>query len=289
MATFAIPQPEAYDGKRDFMKVQTFLASLRGYLGFHEVADNGRQSVRYAGLFLQAQAQTWYQGLPRSLDGLPTHLNSLEEFEHALQAQFQPHDHIERVRARLRTARQRGTDVGSFIDYLDDLFMQLGDQIDDSEKLERFKAGLTGRQREFVYYSQPGTYAEAKATALSIFGAQEVQIQKIPKQPVRTEQEATHAPKAVKPSRPRTQSMGPPKPLRCYKCQEEVHVQQDCPQRTTRSAGEERPFLRPPKRLVQHPSAGPAPPSLAGQHAVPTKTPTRVVAAAKSRSAADTR
>mmetsp|Transcript_2190 Transcript_2190/g.8559 ORF Transcript_2190/g.8559 Transcript_2190/m.8559 type:complete len:124 (-) Transcript_2190:1029-1400(-) len=120
--------------------------------------------------------------------------------------------------ARLRTTRQRGNDVGSFVNYLEDIFMQLGDQIADSEKLERFKAGATGRERDFVYYSQPRTYAEAKVTALSIVGAQRVQAQTRPQKPLQAEPKATHAPPAIQPSRPHTRSMGPPKTLICYRC-----------------------------------------------------------------------
>jgi len=49
--------------------------------------------------------------------------------------------------------------------------MELGEEIADSEKLEQFKAGLTGREREFVYFGRPRTYEDAKDIALSVGGA----------------------------------------------------------------------------------------------------------------------
>mmetsp|Transcript_14200 Transcript_14200/g.20644 ORF Transcript_14200/g.20644 Transcript_14200/m.20644 type:complete len:256 (-) Transcript_14200:244-1011(-) len=236
MATFSVPQPEKYGGRRDHLEIENFLTSLRGYLEFHEVADAGNQSVRYAKLFLRDQAQTWYSGLPKGRDGDPESMDSLESFEEALRLQFRPQDHVERVRAQLRSARQRGADVGRFIDYLDNLFMQLGDEIADSEKLDRFKSGLTGRERDFVYFSRPQTYAEAKSVALSIAGAQGVPV-RTPLQPQPTQQQSqqtkrpTSAASSVRPSRPYTRSMSASRPVTCYLCGQEGHMKRDCTER----------------------------------------------------------
>lgn len=73
----------------------------------------------------------------------------LAEFEAAVVGQFRPNDHVERVRAKFPSARQRGVDVGRFVAYLDELLnedMELGKEIAESEKLERFKAGLIRRE-----------------------------------------------------------------------------------------------------------------------------------------------
>uniref|UniRef100_A0A7S2ZAI6 Uncharacterized protein n=1 Tax=Rhodosorus marinus TaxID=101924 RepID=A0A7S2ZAI6_9RHOD len=81
LAVRSLARVEPYDGCRDFVTLQTFLASLHGYLEFHNVSESERTTVRYASLFLKDQVQIWFHGLPRSADGLPKAVDDLDDFE----------------------------------------------------------------------------------------------------------------------------------------------------------------------------------------------------------------
>lgn len=163
-------KPEAYNGKRDFLAVHTWLYKMEQY--FHliqmvnpemQLAENDR--VTFAASFLTGPASTWWFTLVQG-EQLPT---TWKEFRDKVSQEFVPSDHVRRARDKLRNLRHESS-VAKYLTDFRNISLTIPD-MNDGEKWDRFISGLKKEVRIEVLKSSAPTFEQAATVALRIDGA----------------------------------------------------------------------------------------------------------------------
>lgn len=111
-------QPDAYDGRREFLAVNTWSYKIEQYLSILLVLTPSLMKmteadhVLFASTFLTGNNAVWWYTIVQ-MNKVPT---TWDQFKKLIQDEFVPRDHIMRVREKLRRLRQ----VTSASKYLSD-------------------------------------------------------------------------------------------------------------------------------------------------------------------------
>ena len=162
-------KPEPYNGKRDFLVVNTWIYKLEQYMLLLQVNNptqplSEANKIMFASTFLTGTASVWWFTLVQS-NAMPT---TWEDFKATLSREFVPEDHVRRAREKLRRLRQ----IGSVSKYLGD-FRNLTLVISDmsgGEKMDRFVEGLKREIQVEVLKSTARDFEEAARIALRVDG-----------------------------------------------------------------------------------------------------------------------
>lgn len=163
-------KPESYDGRRDFLVVNTWLYKVEQYLVLVQLSNPGVQltegnRILYASTFLTGTAAVWWYTLVQS-KWPPT---TWEQFKAKVVAEFVPEDHVRRARERLRKLR-RTTSVAKYLSDFRNLCLTVPGMT-DGEMWDKFCAGLKYEVGLEVMKSSVATFEEASKVALRVDSA----------------------------------------------------------------------------------------------------------------------
>lgn len=163
-------KPETYDGRRDFLAVNTWLFNVEQYLLLSQlsnpnvpIADESR--IRFASSYLKGTASVWWFNL-FSAGIIPATWN---EFKAAVIREFVPSDHSKRARDRLRKLRQTKS-VSRYLSDFRNIILAISGMTDE-EKMDRFIEGLKHSIRIEVLKAQVDTFEDCARVALNIDSA----------------------------------------------------------------------------------------------------------------------
>lgn len=96
-------KPDSYDGRRDYLVVNTWLYKVEQYLALTQITRPGvmlddSSRILFASTFLTGTAAVWWYTLIQS-NKIP---NTWEQFKAAVVKEFVPEDHVRRARDKLR-------------------------------------------------------------------------------------------------------------------------------------------------------------------------------------------
>lgn len=163
-------RPGTYNGKRDFLAINTWLYKVEQYLLLIQIgASQGNLSeghkVMFASTFLTKNATVWLYTLVLG-NKVP---QCWEDFKKAIQSEFVPQDHVRRARDRLRKLHQT-TNVSKYISEFRNLILTIPD-ITEGEKFDKFLSGLKYEVRVEVMKSTVATFERAAHIAIRVDSA----------------------------------------------------------------------------------------------------------------------
>jgi len=163
-------KPDAFDGTRDFLVVNTWVYKVEQYLALAQLANptapmTDANRIMYASTFLTGTAAVWWYTVVQTAL-LP---NTWEDFKKAVIAEFVPEDHVRRARDKLRKLKQV-TSVSKYISEFRNIVLTIPD-VTDGEKWDKFCAGLKTEIRIEVMKSTASTFEEAAKIALRVDSA----------------------------------------------------------------------------------------------------------------------
>lgn len=123
-------KPETYDGKRDFLTVNTWLYKVEQYLTLIHLTNpgtplNDASRVMYASTFLTGTAAVWWHTVVQ-VNQTPA---TWAEFKELIVKEFVPDDHVRRSRDKLRKLKQT-TSVSNFLSDFRNLVLTIPDMTD---------------------------------------------------------------------------------------------------------------------------------------------------------------
>lgn len=163
-------QPETYEGKRDFLTVNTWIYKLEQYIALQAVVNptldfNDGNKILFATTFLSGSAAIWWYSTVRANQAPIT----WDGFKNALVAEFVPTDHIRRARDKLRRLKQTKS-VSHYLSEFRNILLTMAD-VTAGEKFDKFVAGLKREIRIEVMKSTVANFEEAAQIALRVDGA----------------------------------------------------------------------------------------------------------------------
>lgn len=163
-------KPECYDGKRDFLTVNTWIYTIGQYLSLTQLSSPSIQitehnRIAFASSYLKGNAAVRWYNLVNS-PSVPTSWNKFKEF---LILEFIPADHTPRARDKLRKLKQT-TSVEHYLAEFRNIVLMIGD-ISEGEKIDRFVEGLKYNVKIEVMKSSVNSFEESARIALNIDSA----------------------------------------------------------------------------------------------------------------------
>lgn len=163
-------RPEKYNGKRDFLTLNTWIYKVDQYLSLSQISNPGADisedaKTMFAASFLTETAAVWWFTLVQN-NATP---NTWQGFKQALLNEFIPDDQIRRARDRLRNCRQKGSAAKYISEYIN-IILSVPD-ISEGEKFDRFVDGLKNNVRLEVLKSTVATFEDATKIALLVDSA----------------------------------------------------------------------------------------------------------------------
>lgn len=163
-------KPEVYDGKRDFLVVNTWLYKVEQYLVLVQLSNpaaplTDANRITYASTFLTGTAAVWWYTVVQA-NLAPT---TWDTFKAAVVSEFVPEDHVRRARDKLRKMRQT-TSVSKYLSDFRNVVLTIPG-ITDGEKWDKFCAGLKYEVRLEVMKSAVTDFDEAAKVALRVDSA----------------------------------------------------------------------------------------------------------------------
>lgn len=170
MAMIKPSKPEAFEGRRDALHVNTWLYQVEMYLNVCQmnnpqqlIAENMKVSV--ASTLLKGTAANWWFILVQSGQAP----GQWDEFVNCVRTEFIPQDSIRRARDRLRGLVQR-TSVSAYLNQFRNIVIAIPG-MNEGEKLDRFCTGLKPQVRLEVMKGNPENLADASKIALNVDNA----------------------------------------------------------------------------------------------------------------------
>lgn len=163
-------KPDAFDGRRDYLTVNTWLFKVQQYLQLSalsganaEITDESR--IMFASSYLTSTAASWWYTVIQA-GRTPT---TWEEFRSMILSEFVPEDHVRRARDRLRRLKQTSS-VSKYIAEFRNCVLMIND-VSAGERFDRFVQGLKKEVRLEVLKSQASEFEEATRIALRVDSA----------------------------------------------------------------------------------------------------------------------
>lgn len=134
-------KPEAFDGNREFLIVNTRLYSVEKYLNLSKLSSPttplmDHDKKKFASSYLKQNAAVWWYNLVNS----PSVPITWEDFKAAVVRESVPVDHTRRARDKLRNLKQTSSAEKYLSEYRNTVLM-IG-KINEGEKVDRFVDGL---------------------------------------------------------------------------------------------------------------------------------------------------
>jgi len=163
-------KPETYDGRRDYLVINTWLYKIEQYLSLLMITNPNMQldestRITYASTFFTSTAAVWWYTLVQ-VGQVPT---TWVAFKEAVIREFVPEDHVRRARDKLRRLTQT-TSVSKYLADFRNVVLTVPD-ITDSEKWDKFCAGLKYEVRLEVMKSAVTSFEDAARIALRVDSA----------------------------------------------------------------------------------------------------------------------
>lgn len=163
-------KPEPYDGKRDYLVVNTWLYKVEQYLVLAQLSNPGvplteANRILYASTFLTSTAAVWWYTLVQA-NTVPA---TWQEFKAKVIAEFVPDDHVRRARDRLRKLTQT-TSVAKYLSEFRNIVLTIPG-MNDGEMWDKFCSGLKYEVRIEVMKSTVATFDDAAKVALRVDSA----------------------------------------------------------------------------------------------------------------------
>lgn len=163
-------KPDAFEGKRDFLAVSSWIFKMEQYLSLTQLSNpttniSDENRITFASSFFTGNAASWWFTVVRS-GQIPSSWN---DFKALVVNEFIPNDHERRARDKLRRLKQT-LSVSKYLSECRNCTLGIND-ISDGEKFDRFVQGLKKDIRVEVLKSQCSTFDEAANIALRIDSA----------------------------------------------------------------------------------------------------------------------
>lgn len=163
-------KPEAYDGSRDYVKVNTWLYMIEQYLNLTQLSApniviNDHNRISFASSYLKENAAVWWYHLV-NLQSTPT---TWDSFKEALLAEFIPVDHTRRARDKLRKLKQTSS-VERYLSEYRNITLMIND-MSEGEKVDRFVDGLKYKVRVELLKLNCSSFEECARVALNVDSA----------------------------------------------------------------------------------------------------------------------
>lgn len=163
-------KPDSFDGKRDFLVVNTWLYQVEQYLTLAELSTPGTvlsddTKIRYTSTFMTGTAAVWWFTRVQG-DTVP---RNWTQFKDAIIQEFVPADHIRRSREKLRKLHQ-STSVAKYLSDFRNIALTIPNMT-DGEKWDKFCTGLKFDVKIEVMKSAVTEFEEAAKIALRVDGA----------------------------------------------------------------------------------------------------------------------
>lgn len=163
-------KPEAFEGRRDALHVNTWLYQVEMYLNVSQMNSpeqliDDNMKVTVASTLLKGTAANWWFTLVQSGQAP----GQWEDFVACVRNEFIPQDSVRRARDRLRGLVQK-TSVSSYLNIFRNIVIAIPD-MNEGEKLDRFCAGLKPQVRLEVLKANPESVANASQVALNVDNA----------------------------------------------------------------------------------------------------------------------
>lgn len=163
-------KPEAYDGTRDYLLVNTWIYNVEQYLNLSQlssqnvvVSDHNR--IAFASSYLKKNAAVWWFNKVNS----PESPTTWDSFKNALTAEFIPEDHCRRARNCLRKIRQTSS-VEKYLAEFRNVVLMISD-MNESEKVDRFLNGLKYQVKVEVMKNGVNSFEECARMAVNVDSA----------------------------------------------------------------------------------------------------------------------
>lgn len=163
-------KPEPFDGRRDYLVVNTWLYKIEQYLTLVQLSNPGLplsegNRILYASTFLTETAAVWWYTLVQA-NTVPT---TWTQFKDKIISEFVPDDHVRRSRDRLRKLKQNSS-VSKYLSDFRNICLTVPGMT-DGEMWDRFCTGLKYDVRLEVMKSSVTTFEEAAKIALRVDSA----------------------------------------------------------------------------------------------------------------------
>lgn len=163
-------KPDLYDGKRDFLAVNTWLFKIQQDLSLAALSNpsvklTDENRIMFASSFLTSTATSWWYTVVQS-----GHTPSTwEDFRTLVLNAFVPTDHIRRARDKLRGLRQTHS-VSKYLAEFRNCILTISD-ISEGELLDRYVQGLKPDVKLEVLKTQVSGFEEATKVSLRVDSA----------------------------------------------------------------------------------------------------------------------
>lgn len=163
-------KPEAFDGRRDYLVVNTWLYKIEQYLSLVQLSHptvplTESNRILYASTFLTGTAAVWRYTLVQA-NTVP---ETWPQFKAKVIAEFVPDDHVRRARDRLRKLHQTSSVSKYLSEFRNIIFTIPG--MNDGEMWDKFCSGLKYEVRLEVMKSTVTSFEEAAKIALPVDSA----------------------------------------------------------------------------------------------------------------------
>lgn len=163
-------KPEAYDGTRDYVTVNTWLYTVEQYLNLAQLSSpnvviNDHNKIALSSSYLKDNDSAWWYHLVKS----PNTPSTWESFKSSLILKLVPADHTRRARDKFRKIKQLGS-VEKYLSEFRNVILMIGD-INEAEKVDRFVDGLKFNVRVEVLKTNSNSFEECARIALNVDSA----------------------------------------------------------------------------------------------------------------------
>jgi len=210
------PRVHPYAGIRCIVDLNTYLSKLEEYFQLFGIAGED-QRLLIAAYNLEGVARLWLQTLRE--EDRPT---TWQHFKTALRKQFEPANAILDARNRLRKLTQNscGGSVKEYTEKFWGLVLELGTELSESERLDRYVAGLRRSHQLAVYATHPRVTTLSEAIRMVTARGDIIAHTQMAQPPL--------------PDGPQPMELGSRdarKGRRCFNCNEVGHIASVCPRR----------------------------------------------------------